>query len=222
MRRAGRGSLAAPLGPDGNAGDFLAPAAVTQLCELVPFPRAFVGTGYVDIDHAGRFKAPYTHPGRRFAIRPEEKLEISTGPLITLADTDKIQGSVSLPFCPRGQAQVPVFAQQAVVLVSLVVPVGYVYWIDGYAFDLFPSTANELNYFWQLRVNGQDILNRGTSGLALGRPIHAPQKVQVGYDKGTMLRAQEGALVELVCQAISTIGASDSISGTIFGTLEGA
>lgn len=221
MRRV-RGSLAGKMAVDQNTGEFLTPDQVAQLAVLTPFPRFIKGNGYQDTDSAGRFKYAYTHPARRFAIRPEGKLEIHGGPLLVVADQDKVQGSFTLPFCPRGQAQVPVFAQQAVVLVSLVVPVGYIYWLDGYAFDLFPNTANELNYFWQLRINGQDVLNRGVAGQALGRPIHAPQKVQIGYDKSTMLRAQEGALVELVVQAINTIGASDSVSGTIFGTLEGA
>lgn len=221
MRRA-RYSLGAPLAVDQTGAEFLTPDQVAKLAHLTPFPGFIKGNGYADTDSASRWKYAYTHPARRFAVHPEKRLEISTAPLVTIADQDRVQASLSLPFCPRGQAQVPVFIGQAVVLVSLVVPLGYIYWIDGYAFNLFPSTANELNYFWQLRVNGQDLLNRGVAGQALGRPVQAPQKVIIGSDKSTMLRAQEGALVELVVQAISTIGASDSISGTIFGTLEGA
>lgn len=224
MRRArarATGSTAL-FAPQQTGAEFLTPASVADLAHLVKFPKSFKGTGYADIDSASRFKRPYTSPARRFAVHPERKLEISGAPLLQVADQDKVQASVSLPFCPRGTSQVPIFAQQAVVLVSVVVPTGYVYFVDGYALDLFPNQVNELNYYWQLRVNGQDILNRGASGIQPGRPVHAPNKVPIGYDKNTMLRAQEGSLIELVVQALNTIGASDAVAGTIFGTLEGA
>jgi hypothetical protein len=209
--------------PDQTAAEFLTPGGIFALSNLTPFPKGFSGTGYIDVDYASRFKRAYTHPARRFAVHAERKLEIGGAPLIQVSDEDGIQGSNSSPYCPRNSATVPIFAQQAVVLISLVVPVGYVYWLDGYAFDLFPSVTNELNYYWQLRINGQDVLNRGGAGSAApGRPVHAPQRVTIGRDKATMLRAQEGSLIELVVQALNTIGASDSVSGTIFGTLEGA
>lgn len=210
------------LAPQQTSAEFLTPPDILQLAHLTPFPKSLLGTGYQDVDYASRFKRSYALPARRFAVHPERKLEISGAPLLQVADQDKVQASVSLPFCPRGSAQVPIFAQQAVVLVSVVVPTGYVYFVEGYALDLFPNQVNELNYYWQLRINGQDVLNRGTRTLQPGRPVHSPVKVSVGYDKNTMLRAQEGSLIELVVQALNTIGASDAVSGTIFGTLEGA
>lgn len=209
------------LGPDQLSQEFLTPQGVLDLCNLTPFPKFIFGNGYRDVDRASRFKRAYTHPARRFALHPELKLEISGAPLLQVATQSDVKASFSLPFCPRGNQQVPIFSQQAVVLVSLVVPTGYVYWLEGYAFDLFPSVANELNYFWQLRLNGQDVLNRGTRTAQPGRPVHSPVQVTIGRDKDTMLRAEAGSLVELVVQALNTIGASDSVSGTIFGTLEG-
>lgn len=216
------GALPALFAPDQTGAEFLTPAGIFGLSTLTPFPKCFYGVrGYQDVDYASRFKASYAQPAQRFAVHPERKLEVAGAPLITIADADKVQAGVSLPYCPRGQATVPIFAQQAVVLVSVIVPVGYKFWVEGYALDLFPSQTNELNYFWQLRINGQDVLNRG-SAQQPGRPVHSPNKVTIGRDKSTMLLAQEGALVELVVQALNTLGASDAVAGTIFGTLEGA
>jgi hypothetical protein len=116
---------------------------------------------------------------------------------------------------------VPIAINNAVKVLSITVPTGYVWWLDGYAFNLFPSAGNELNYNWQLRVEGQDILNKGQSVLLPGRPIQAAQKVPVGYTQGELLRCPPGTEVEVIVTALNTLAASDSVAATVFGFLEG-
>lgn len=209
---------------NGHSVEFLEDETVTELLRLTDFPEFFDAADQAEVDSVGRFKWRYAEPGVRRAIAPEDLLECAMGaPLQETAEPVKVTASYSLPFAPRGQANVPIFAGQSVELIDTVVPEGMILWIDGYAFNLFPNVANELNYWWQLRVNGQNILNTNGGGNPPqpGRPVQAPQKVIIGSDKSTMILVQPGSRIEVVVTAISTIGASDSISATVFGTLQG-
>ena len=201
--------------------DFLSDDDIETLAALTVFPATFEGSGYEDVDSANRFKYPYASTGSVLAIAPEDMLAVMGGTLAQISDPVIVTASSAVPWAPRGQGVVPIFQNQGQVLLQIQVPQGYKYWIDGYAFDLFPSTANELNYIWQLRINGMDFLNKGNPTPQVGRPVHSPQKVTIGRTKAEMFLAQPGAVIEVVVLAVNTLGASDSVSATIFGQLEG-
>lgn len=206
----------------GDLNEFLTDWDVEQLTALTVFPDGWQNVrGEFDVDEPGRFKYPYAMPGAVHAIAPEDLAEVWGATIAETFDEVTTTASAALPWCPRGTSPVPIVAAQGVVLVDVNVPVGYRYWIDGYALDLAPDTTNELNYRWQILVDGVDLLNKGQQYPAPGRPVHAPQKVTIGRDKGQMFLAQQGSRIQVTVNAIGTLAASDEISATIFGQLEG-
>lgn len=201
---------------------FLTDDDIEELGLLSPFPEFFDGVrGVEDSDWCNRFKYPYANPGATWAIAAEDLLEFSGGPLRETADSPRVTASYARPWAPRGQGMVPIIQGIAISILDVVVPNGFKWWIDGYAFGLFPSQANELNYYWMVRVDGRDILNVGPNTLQPGRPIQSPVKVPIGYTKDEMFLVEPGSRVEVVVQALNTLGASDSVSATLFGELEG-
>jgi len=210
---------------DGATGaEFLSPDQVERMLRLTRFPKAFKGiTGYGGprgINYPGNFKHRYTSQAQRYAIAPERLLEIQGGALLETADAITVSAATGTPYVPRGRPTSPIFANQAVNVLNLQVPVGYQMWISGYAFNLFPNQMNELNYFWQLRIDGMDMLNKG-GPMQPGRPIQSAAQVTIGRDKSQMFLAQQGSVIQVVVMAINTLGASDSVSASIFGQLEG-
>ena len=202
--------------------DFLTDEDIEELAALTIFPDEFPGVADgADVDYPSRFKYPYASAGSTHAICPEDLVEIHGAVLAQISDPIIVTQSGAVPWAPRGEGIVPIFANQAQVVLRIQVPQGYVFWIDGYAFDLFPNTSNELNYIWQLRINGLDFLNKGNPVPQPGRPVHSPQKVTIGRTKAEMFVTQPGSVIEVVVQAINTLGASDSVSATVFGQLEG-
>jgi hypothetical protein len=203
---------------------FLTDDEIEQLADLTPFPEFYETEEgldfYESVNCVSRFNYPYANRGKVLAMAPEYLLEMHGAALQETADPVPVTASQQYPWVPRGQAPVPTVAGAATVLVSRYVPQGYRYWINAYAFNLFPSTSNELNYQWFLRINGQDFLNKGIIQPAPGRPVQSPTQVQIGYTKDEMFLAQPGALIEIVVMAITTLGSSNRVSGAVFGFLE--
>ena len=203
-------------------GNFLDGDDLESLLALTIFPDFFpAARGYEDIDWPGRFKHPYTSPGPSHALAPEDLLAFELSTLMEIEEVQRVTASFAMPWAPRGETTVPIFQNGGMDVLDVVVPIGYQWWIDGYAMNLFPSTANELNYRWQLLVNGRDIINQGNAAPAPGRPVQDPGKVTIGRTKSQMYLAQPGARVQVVVTALNTIGASDSVSACVFGQLEG-
>lgn len=186
-----------------------------------PFPDKLATSFEPDLFGAGGGKGRWVDPVNARGIPPELLAAAMRTYYYQVADQGKVpNGSTVIPFAPRGMAQVPTAPAVPAVLVRRAVPDGYQLWITGYAFDLFPSTTNELNYIWRLFVNGQDILNHGNPTPARGRPVLSNEPVQLGYDKAGWQLARAGDVVEVVVQAFAAVGASDTITATVFGNLE--
>ena len=206
----------------GQSSEFMDELEIEQLFALTEFPDEFDAvSGLADVDSVSRFKYPYAQPGATLAIAPEDLLAMEGGILLEISDPTVVTASSAVPWCPRGEDVVPIFQNQGQILLELQVPQGYKFWIDGYAFDLAPNTTNELNYIWQLRINGMDMLNKGNPSPQVGRPVHSPQKVTIGRTKAEMFLAAPGSVVQVVVLAVNTLGASDNVSATVFGQLEG-
>lgn len=156
------------------------------------------------------------------AIAPERQQSFFDSIFREVADEQLAIASTSVPFCPRGQTFVPMLPAIPATVLNFVVPNGYQFWIEAYAFDLFPNTVNELNYGWRIFVNGQDILNKGSQGLLFGRPVKSNEQVFFGKDRDSQILAVPGNEISVIVQAAAAIPAGDQISATIFGTLEPA
>jgi hypothetical protein len=208
------------LAPDG--GSFLSDLDVEALAVLTPFPDGFEAiSGYEDLDLPERWKYPYALPGAVWAVAPEDMLELTWAVLQEIAGEIQPTVSNAIPWVPRGTSNVPVIQNQGVSVLRIQVPFGRRWWISGYAFNLFPSQANELNYYWQLRVDGTDLLNKGVATVQPGRPVQTPDQVTIGRDKEQMFLAGPGSIVEVAVLALNTLGASDNVSAAVFGFLEG-
>jgi hypothetical protein len=139
-----------------------------------------------------------------------------------VAEGEPVNASNVRPFAPRHPMPVPQDPANAVTVLSFIVPTGYQLWIKAYAFDLFPSTTNELNYAWRIFIDGQDILNASDQELIYGRPQRNNLITAIGDTKESQKLALPGNVVEIVVQAKAAVPASDRVSATLFGNLEPA
>jgi hypothetical protein len=212
-----------------DSNQFLTDEEVSGLLTLTQAPPTF-GTPECGVTGYGgsngvlwASQAPnrYATPASTLAFPMELLLEIDEAAIVTILENERVNGSFSTPYSSRGTAQVPIFKAFPTLLLDFTVPVGYQFWLSAYAFNLFPNTGNEMNYYWQLRVNGQDILNKGNTGPNPGRPIQSPDLVTIGRDKTSMMLVQAGNNIQCVVSALSDLGASDFLSATVLGYLEG-
>ncbi len=156
------------------------------------------------------------------AIEPENMSGLIESVMMQVAEEARITYTLATTVAPRGQDFVPIVVGQPVTLLEYIVPIGYNFWINAGALNLFPSTANELNYVWRIFVNGEDVLNKGIPTPPPGRPVQSPNPFVLGRTKRDQPCAKPGSTVLISVDAIANLGASDQVSATLFGTLEPA
>lgn len=187
-------------------------------------PRSQVGPrGLIPgAEYASCFKYLRTSIKSQRATAPENLQAFAESCYREVMDEHPYTGSTVSPFSPRNQVSVPQDPTASAIVLSFIVPLGYQMWISGYAFDLFPSTALELNYSWRVLVNGQDILNKNQNTVIFGRPVKNNSQVVIGQDKSTQILANPGDEIKVIVNAQNAIPATDQLSATIFGNLEPA
>ncbi len=191
-----------------------APTGAGKILAQVPDSFRSPGLASVIGRSQGKFRA--VSPGQRRAVCPE----LEPGMYETIFGDFPENYSRVTKWNPRGAHKAPQAKATPITLIDERVPDGSRLWLEQYFFYLAPS-SRELNYYWQILINGIDVINYGSATQFPGRPSPANVPVSFGQTRDQQPCIGPGSHIEVVVMALSDLMNTDDISATITGSLEG-
>lgn len=183
--------------------------------KLREIPRNWPVSTIQELDYFSNTKAR--------AVSQAQRRPIKAGNMPALEETvyeELPDHSNVTKWMPRGFATVPTTSAPVEVLFERV-PDGHNYWLESASFYLFPDTHN-LDFHWEILVNGIDILNYGNNNRYPGLPLQFGNQINFGSTRDQQIMVRPGSLIRVLIIAIAPpLAWTDIATATLMGSLVG-